>query len=188
MAPQRRRQPLYRKYGVEAVVVVFVLVFAAAVLVPTWLLGGFEQDESLPQIRVNQTVSYDEVSMTPIKAVTATSKGKTYIGVQVLAVNKLDETIYDFNQLVVLESPIFPKPTVTKTFSYAGGRDTDNTLDPGLPRKMNLIWQVPNGTEVPDQLRVTLRKRSYVENFFAERHKWAEPEPWCQVVLPVGRG
>lgn len=167
--------------------IVSVLVFLAAVLVPTWLLGGFRQVEELRQIRPGQTVSYDEVSMTPKKAVVATSKGKTYVGVQVRAVNNLDETIFDFNRLVVLGEPIFAEPTVTETFSFAGGDETDNILQPGLPRDMNLIWEVPTGVEVPDELRVTLRKRSYVEDFFADRHKWADPEPWCQVVLPVER-
>lgn len=171
----------------EAVAILFVLVFVAAVLVPTWLLGGFEQAKALPQIRPNQTVSYEEVSMTPIKAVTAVEKGKTLVGVQVLAVNNLKDTIFDFNHLVVLGSPIFQKPTVTKNFSFAGGRTTDSTLEPGLPRKMNLIWTVPTGVQVPDQLRVTFQKREYVEDFFAERHKWANPEPWCEVVLPVTR-
>lgn len=168
--------------------VAFVAVFAAAVLVPTWLLGGFRQTDDVRRIQPNQTVSYEEVSVTPIAAAVATEKGKTYVGVQVHAENNLKKTMYDFNQLVVLGSPVFPKPTVTDQFSHVGGKTTDKKLEPGLPRKMNLIWEVPKGTEVPDELRVTLRKRSYVEDFFAERHKWAAPEPWVEVVLPVKRG
>lgn len=172
----------------EAVAVSFVVVFAAAVLVPTWLLGGFRQAEEAPRIRPKQTVSYEEVSVTPLAAAVATEEGKTFVGVQVRVVNNLKETIYDVNQLVVLGPPLFPKPTVTDRFNHVGGENTDKKLEPGLPRKVNLFWEVPKGTEVPDELRVTLRKRSYVEDFFAERHKWADPEPWVEVVLPVKRG
>lgn len=173
----------------EAVVATYVLALAAAVLVPTWLLGGFERTE-LPEVEPKQTVSYEEVDLTVRSAKLQRDEdepGKPWqLVVEVHVVNKLPQQLNGFTELVVLGEPVFPKLTEPDA-TLSGERANARSLPSELPRDVDLTWQVPGPGQVPEQVQLTLRKRTLQDDFAAEGRRWLEPKPWLTVTLPVER-
>lgn len=189
-----RSTSLRHEYGVEAVAAVTVLLAVAAFVVPTWLLGGFRRVDTLPRIEARQQVSYGEVSITPLSARVLTAHTIrdtpiTLLVVTVRAENRLATPFRSLDELVTIEEPVFdePKPPTEAAVAGTGEVGTglaDERLEPALPRTVLIAWRVPRGTSV-DDIEVTLYKRSYTEDLYADRRRWQNPEPWVVATLPV---
>lgn len=185
------RKAAFRGYGAEAGGTFLVLVLAAAVFVPTWLLGGFQRAD-LPEIGVAETAVSDEVAITIVSAelreVRDGADTSRLLIVETHVVNRLlDEDVGRFHELVVLGEPVFAKPTLPLP-RLAGELTHGQTIQPELPRDVWLVWGVPPNVQVPDEITLTLRKRTYERDFGAQPYRWKDPKPWLTARVPVERG
>lgn len=176
----------------------FVLVFVVAVVLPTWLMGGFSQvpKKGLPEIQPSQTVSYGEYEITPLNAKLTpanptgesdTKKNMQYLTVQVRVENRTKESAYSFEDLVQVGPPVFPKLTAAEQSGLVRDGSGVQVLQPGVPELVQLIWEIPRSVQVPPGVKVTIQRNSYNEGFFDKKMRWSAPEPWVVVALPVTR-
>ncbi|MQA77300.1 MAG: hypothetical protein GEV10_02275 [Streptosporangiales bacterium] len=196
--PPRPRRRAFAGYGVEAVVLALVLVFAVAVVLPTWLMGGFGQvpKKGLPEIQPSQTISYGEYRISPLNAKLTpanptgeynTKKNMQYLTVQVRVENRTKESAYGFEDLVLVGSPIFAKLSPPEQSGLVRDGSGVQVLQSGVPEIVQLIWEIPRTTAVPPGVKVTIQRNSYNEGFFDKKMRWSAPDPWVVVTLPVTR-
>lgn len=176
-----------------------VLVFVIAVVLPTLLMGGFDQvpKKGLPEIQPSQTISYGEYEITPMNAkLTPKSPAGNdldedekmqYLTVQVRVENRTKESGYAFEELVLIGSPLFPKPTEATEAGLVRDGSGVQVLQPGVPELVQLVWEIPRKTEVPPGVKLTIQRNSYSEGFFDKKMRWSAPKPWVVVALPVTR-
>lgn len=166
----------------EAVVCLCVVLFAAGVLLPVWLLGGFRQTD-LPVIDAGQTAEYGELRITVRSArLQVQSPGDaTYLVIAADVFNKKREKLINFDQLVSLEQPVFDRARKPDVVTLASESSYGYTLPQRLSVPVELFWQVPDGATVPQRFELTLLKRSYQESFGDETYRWLDPEPWLRV-------
>lgn len=178
----------------------FVLAFVAAVIVPTWLFGGFEQQpkEPLPKVEAGKTVAYGELSIKVIGAKLVDKhptssfddkKGMTYLVLQATLENRSKDTVFTFDELFLLGKPVFPKKREPDDAGMVRDNSSAGSLIPGVPETMQLIWAIPDeqAAKVGNNLTITLQRRVWMESFFEERYKWMSPRPWLTVDVPVVR-
>lgn len=176
----------------------FVLVFAVAVVLPTWLMGGFAQvpKKGLPEIQPSQTVSYGEFEITPLNAKLTpanptgesnTKKNMQYLTVQVRVENRTKESAYSFERLLLVGSPVFPKLTEPNESGLVRDGSGVQVLQPGVPELVQLVWEIPRSVQVPPGVKVTVQRNVYREGFFDKKMRWTDPDPWVVVALPVTR-
>lgn len=184
----------------EAAILLFVLAFAAAVVLPTWLFGGFQQQpkEELPRIQAGETVAYGEFEIEPIGAKLVdehpmgefkTKEGNAYLVVQVTVENLTKDTAYTFDELLLLRQPVFTERTPPNDSGLVRDGSASSVLHPRVPETLQLVWEIPEeqASKIDDSLDMTLQRRVYEESFFEERMKWMAPRPWLTVAMPVVR-
>lgn len=166
-----------------------VLVVAAALLVPTWVLGGF-RIAPLPEAAVGERVAYEEVAVTVrgarLDELEYANVSRRVLSVEVRALNRLDEDVHRFGDLFTVDEPLFTEPTVPAA-GLAHEVATGQNLQPRLPRDVILSWRVPARAQVPDEIVLTLHKRTLKRDFGSQAERWLDPEPWLTVRVPVVR-
>lgn len=200
MPEMPQRPGVLRGYGVEAVVVGFVLVLLIVIVVPAYFMGAFQQVpvQGLPQIQAGQTASYGEFHITPTDAIITTKNPggagldddknkKAYLVVHARIENRSRVAVYslDLADDYQLTPPGRSKPSHPKDVGLVRDHSTSCTLLPHLPEQVQMIWEIPITAPVPTGITLTIFKRTWRQDFFENKYQWLSPEPWLNVQLPV---
>lgn len=177
-----------------------MLAILVALVVPTWLLGGFEQEpkKKLPLVNVGTTVEYGQLKVRPLGVTLlqehpvyefSTKKGKSYLTAQFWVENRTKEPVYGFGDLILLGSPVFPKGTEPAESFLVRDEPDVGSLLPHLPEKVMVIWEIPDAqaNRIGTDLTLTLQRNTYWESFFQEEKQWSAPKPWLRLKAPVQR-
>lgn len=198
--PPQPRAGLLRRFRVEIIAGLFVLAFLAALLVPTWTFGGFEQQRKpgLPKIQVGTTVEYGEFRIKPIGARLLDhhptsefddEKNTAFLVLQVTVENMTKGPAYSFDRLLLLQQPVFTKGTPPDRVGLVSDNNSVSVLQPRVPETVQAIWPIPDAraAKIGDTLNVTLQRQEFSEGYFSQRYEWRIPRPWLTIVTPVVR-